>query len=135
MGHPLTDDMLDDGTPIVKVKDYKKAFDQVLHPPRGISGICGLLLQRSKKPMCHFTMTADCLMSVTILRRGKKMSSLVSAMANIQAAYCWYLPIKAAKLRNALDLLKHVSLTKNVTFYSHLEGHENNTAQVNEELE
>ena len=80
-------------------------------------------------------MTADCLTSVTILKKGKKMSSLVSAMTNVQAAYCGYLPIKAAKLRDALDLLKHVSLTKNVTFYLLLEGHEDNTAQVDEELE
>ena len=46
--HPLRDDMLNDGTPIVKVKDYKKAFDQVLRPPSGISGIRGLLLSEAK---------------------------------------------------------------------------------------
>ena len=63
------------------------------------------------------------------------MSSLVSAMANVQAAYCGYLAIKAAKLRDVLNLLKHVSLTENVTFYSHLDDHEDNTAQVDEELE
>ena len=85
--------------------------------------------------MCRYAVTADCLTSVTILKRGKRMSSLVSAMANVQAAYSGYLPIKAAKLRNVLDLLKHVTLTENVTFYSHLEGHEDNTAQVDEELE
>ena len=133
--HPLTDDMLDDGTPIVKVKDYNKTFDQVLRPPSGISGIGGLLLQQGKEPMCRYVMTADCLTSVTILKRGKKMSSLVSAMANFLAAYRWYLPVKAAKLRDVLDLLKHVSLTENITFYSHLESHEDNTAQVDEELE
>ena len=83
MEHPLTDDMLDDGTPIMKVKDYKKAFDQVLRPPSGIFGIRGLLLQRGKEPMCRYAMTADCLTSVTILKRGKKMSSLVSAMTNV----------------------------------------------------
>ena len=44
----LTDHMLDDGTIIVKVKDYKKAFDQVLRPPNGISGIRGLLLHEAK---------------------------------------------------------------------------------------
>ena len=133
--HPLTDDMLDDSTPIVKVKDYKKAFDQVLRLPSGISGIRGLLFQRGKEPTCRYAMTTDCLTSVTILKRGKKMSSLVSAKANVQAAYCRYLPIKASMLRDVLDLLKHVSLTENVTFYSHLEGHEDNTAQVDEELE
>ena len=63
------------------------------------------------------------------------MSSLVSAMANIQPAYCGYVPIKAAKLRDVLDLLKLVSLTENVTFYLHLEGHEDNTAQIDEKLE
>ena len=83
--------------------------------------------------MCRYELTADCLTSVTILKKGKKMSSLVSAMANVQAAYCRYMPIKAVKLRDVLDLLKHVSLTENLTF--HLEGHENNTVQVDEELE
>ena len=34
------------------------------------------------------------------------MSSLVSAMANVQAAYSGYLPIKAAKLRDVLDLFE-----------------------------
>ena len=123
---PLTDGMLDDGIPIVKVKDYKKAFDQVLGPPSGISGIRGLLLQQGKEPMCRYQMTADCLTSITILKRGKKMSNLVSAMADVQPAYCRYLPIKAAKLSDVLNLLKHVSLTENVTFYSHLEGYEDN---------
>ena len=85
--------------------------------------------------MCRYAMTADCLTSVTILKRVKKTSSLVSAMTNVQAAYCRYLPIKAAKLRDVLDLLKHVSLTEKVTFYSHLEGHEDNAAQVDEEFE
>ena len=133
--HPLTDGMLDDGTPIVKIIDYKKAFDQVLHPPSGISSICRLLLQQGKKPMCRYAMTADCLTSVTILKRVKKMSSLFSATANVQVAYCQYLLVRAAKLTDVLDLLKHVSLTENVTFYLHLEGHEDNTAQVDEELE
>ena len=80
-------------------------------------------------------MTADCLTSVTILKKGEKMSSLVSAMANVQAVYCGYLPIKATKPRDVLDLLKHVSLTENVTFYSQLDDHEDNTTQVDEELE
>ena len=75
--------MLDDGTPIVKIRDYKKAFDQVLRPPSGISGIRWRLLERGKEPMCRYPMTADCLTSVTILKRGKKMSSLVSAMADV----------------------------------------------------
>ena len=127
--------MFGDGTPIVKVNDYKKAFDQVLRPPSGISGIRGLLLRRDKEPRCLYAMTVDCLTSITILKRGKKISSLVSAMTNVQAAYCRYLPIKAAKLKDVLDLLKHVSFSENVTFYSHLEGHEDNTAQVDEELE
>ena len=127
--------MSDDGTPIVKVKDYKKAFNQALRPPSEIPGIRGLLLQRGKELICRYAMTADWLTAITILKRGKRMSSLVSAMANVQAAYCRYLPIKAAKVRDVLDFLKHVSLTENAIFYSHLEGHEDHTAQVDEELE
>ena len=35
--HPLTDDITHDGTPVVKVKDFKKGLDPFLRPSSGIA--------------------------------------------------------------------------------------------------
>ena len=55
--HPLTDDLSNDGIPVIKVKDCKKKFDLFLRPPKGIATIRGLLFQRGQQPMCRFSMT------------------------------------------------------------------------------
>ena len=35
--HPVTDDMKDDGTPVIKVYDYKAAFDPSVKTPDGVN--------------------------------------------------------------------------------------------------
>ena len=49
--HPLTDDLQDDGTPVVRVFDYKVAFDPLLRAPKGISAIRGLKFMRGAAPV------------------------------------------------------------------------------------
>ena len=58
--HPLTDDLQDDGTPVVRVFDYKVAFDPLLRAPKGISAIRGLKFMRGAAPVCRYSMTGDC---------------------------------------------------------------------------
>ena len=48
--HPLTDDLTDDGTPVVHVMDYKRAFDQVIKAPLSISLSRGILCKRQRPP-------------------------------------------------------------------------------------
>ena len=56
--HLLTDDMTHDGTPVVKVKDFKKGFDPFLWPASGIATMRGLLFRRGQNPRCY-SMTGD----------------------------------------------------------------------------
>ena len=75
MEHPLTDNLSDDGVPVIKAKDYKKRFDLFLRPPKSIATIRGLLFQRGQQPMCRFSMTGDCLTEMSILKRGKNLEN------------------------------------------------------------
>ena len=69
--HPLTDNVTPDGTSVVKVKDFKAGFDQLLRPPSGIATMRGLLFKRGQNPRCRCSMTGDCGTEVRILKRGK----------------------------------------------------------------
>ena len=57
--HPLTDDMTNDGTFVVKVKDFKKGFDPFLRPSCGIATMRDLLVRRDQNPRCRYSMTGD----------------------------------------------------------------------------
>ena len=41
--HHLTENLVGDGTPLVKVGNYEHAYEQYLRPPNGIAVIRGLL--------------------------------------------------------------------------------------------
>ena len=58
--HPLTDDLTDDGTPVVHVMDYKRAFDQVIKAPPSMSLSRGILGKRAEAPISRQTMTGLC---------------------------------------------------------------------------
>ena len=75
MEHPLTDDLSNDGIPVIKVKDYKKIFHLFLRPPKGIATIRGLLFQRGQQPMCRFSITGDCLTEMCIVKREKNLEN------------------------------------------------------------
>lgn len=99
--HPLTDDLQDDGTPVVTVFDYKLAFNPLLRPPKGISTLRGLKFKRGSAPFCRYSMTGGCDTEVVFLKRGQKLKSLLNALNPLllRRAYQSYLPIKAAKLQ------------------------------------
>ena len=46
----LTDNMMKDGTPVVKVLDFKKAFDPLLKPITGISEFRGAKFEGARNP-------------------------------------------------------------------------------------
>ena len=133
--NPLTDDMLPDGTAVFKVKYYKAAYESFLRAPNGISAIRGLLFRRGATPLSRTSMTGDCLTPFTLLKRGKKVSSIVALTQHAQIPYAYldFLPIKAAKLKDVKDLLRHVTLSSDVVFYSNLRSREDNE-EVNKEV-
>ena len=91
--HRLTDNLDGDGTPLVKVRDYKKACDRLLRPPSGIAAIRGLLCQRGAEPKVRFSMTGGYQTPMHVLKRGQKVASLIAATSRVQAAHCRFLPI------------------------------------------
>ena len=122
---PLTDDMEPDGTPVVRVHDYKTAYNPLIKAPTGISTIRGLLFKRGQIPLSRLSMTGDCRENVNILKRGVKLASLKVARREVQHAYRDFLPIKSAKLHDVQALLKHIHIPDSVTFYQHLTAIEN----------
>ena len=129
--------MLPDGNAVIKIKDYKAAYEPFLRAPIGISAIRGLLFKRGANPLSCTSMTGDCLTPVSFLKRGKKINSVITMtqLAQIPYAYVDFLPIKAAKLKDVEDLLKHVTLSPDVTFYRKLRSSEDDGESDKEDLE
>ena len=69
--HPLTDNIRDDGTPVVQVHDYKRAFDSLLLAPKGISTIRGLNFVQATTPQCRYSVTGACDTDVTFLKEDQ----------------------------------------------------------------
>ena len=114
--HPLTDDLKHDGTPVVKVKDYKRGLDAFLRPPSGIAAIRGLLFRRGQNPRCRYSMTGDCSTEICLLKRGKKLRELLGAFSKLLPAHLTFLGIKKAKFDDVVALLGHVTIPNEVTF-------------------
>ena len=104
--HPLTDNMERDGTPVVDVKDYKRALGPLLKAPKGIATVRGLLFRRGHIPTCRYTMTGESVIEMPVLKRGKNLSSLIAALrpALLHSAYITYLPISKEKANDVKEL-------------------------------
>ena len=63
----LVTDMLPDDNALIKIKDYKAAYEPFLQAPSGISAIRGLLFKRGANPLSRTSMTGDCLTPVSLL--------------------------------------------------------------------
>ena len=133
--HPVTDDMIDNGTPVVKAKNYKGTF--YLRAPNAISAIRGILFKLGKGPLCRYSMTEECHIPLICLKCGSKMRSLISKSrsTNLYNAYSTFLPIKEAKLKDVCDLLQHVTVPAEMTFYANLRAIDNAGQDHDKELE
>ena len=129
--------MLPDGNAVIKVKDYKAAHEPFLRAPSGISAIQGLLFKRGANPLSRKSMTGDCLTPVSLLKRGKKINFVITMtqLSQIPDVYVDFLPIKAAKLKDVEDLLKHVTLSPDVAFYRKQSSSEDNGESDEKDLE
>ena len=98
--YPLTNDLKNDSTPVVKVKNYKAILDPYLRPPTNIASIRGLLFKRSTQPSSRFSMTGECSTPIATLKQGKKVKSIIDLLnpSMLLNAYLTFLPIKKTKL-------------------------------------
>ena len=135
--HPLTNDLKNDSTPVVKVKNYKAILDPYLRPPTNIASIRGLAFKRSTQPSSRFSMTGECSTPIATLKRGKKVKSIIDLLnsSTLPDAYLTFLPIKKAKLLDVKHLLQYVFLPDHVTFYAALKDAESAQHSDEEEIE
>jgi len=114
-----------EGTPIVRVHDYKTAYNLLIKAPTGISTIRGLLFKRDQIPLSRLSMTGDCWENVNILKRVIEQAPLNVARREVLHSYRDFLPIKSANLHDVQVLLNHIHIPDSVTFYQHLTAIEN----------
>ena len=119
---PLTDDMKSDDTPVVTVKDYKTAYESVVRPVTGISEFRGVKFCSGKAAMSRIAMTASCETPMPLLKRGRNLSSLTDRRG-IRRVYRagTFLPIKEPKYNDVIQLLQHIHVADEVTFYANLQ--------------
>ena len=133
--HPLTDNMQDDGTPVVPVRHFKAALDPCIRPVARISQQRGLLFKRGFNPQSRSTMTGDCISQVQVLKRGVSRISVRSALSEAKPAYAEFLPVKMAKANDVQTLLGYVYLEPEVTFYQSVKGAQNAVSDEPDEVE
>ena len=118
--HPFTDILEIDNRPVVRVKDFKSSLDKVIKAPEGISSLRGILFERMKSPVGRSSMTGPLTTTLSILKRGKSLNTLRSAIEDCPLAYNGFLAIKKAKFNDIMSLLSYVHLSESVTFYTSL---------------
>ena len=69
--HPFTRALKNDSTPIVKVKNYKAAFDPYLTSSNNIASISSLLLRRGFL-RSRFSMSGKCSTPIATFKEGEK---------------------------------------------------------------
>ena len=69
--HPLADDLKNDLTPVIKVKNFKDLLSPFLRAPGGISTKIGLKFSRGGQPECRYSMTGESQTPISVLKRDK----------------------------------------------------------------
>lgn len=123
--HPLTDNMEPDGTPIVKVKHFKKALDPILADSVvGISKLRGLVF--SKESVCAKMSLLDSEYSIPIelLNRRSKDVDVQNVFSVVPSAHTSFLKVAQPKVNDVKYLLSFYDLPQNCTCYRFIEGEE-----------
>ena len=133
--HPLTNDLKNNSTLAMKIKNYKAILDPYLQPPINIASIRGLSSKRSTQPSSRSSITGKCSTPMATLKQGKKVKLIIDLLnpSMLPDAYLTFLPIKKAKLLDVKHLLQYVFLPDYVTFYAALKDVE--SAQHSDEEE
>lgn len=119
--HPVTDDMCEDGTDIVMVKDFKTSIGAIIRStiPQ-ISTIRGAHFSRGNTLETRESMTTGVMHICPVFKRGVSRRSLLEAVEKATNMDHLFKPIKADKLRDVRTLLERVTLAAGVTFYENL---------------
>lgn len=130
VAHALTDDLHNDNTPVVQVRDFKTALSTAIAATvKNSQAFRGVSFTRNGS-VARLTMNGNCDTPVTLLKRGGKWRTICLAVQHAHFAYVGFLPIKTAKYRDVQYLLGRVTIPETSTFYQSLTHSE--TAEENE---
>ena len=132
--HPLTDDLVDDGTPIADVFDYKSAVESILGPPAGIMSRKSFRFDDQGSITSRISTSGPHNLNFQILKPWASTNLLKQNIRLVNRAYNAYIPLTKAKFDNIQDLLKNVFIPPEKVFYDHLERSTQNRA-ADDELE
>lgn len=92
--HPLTDNLVDDGSDVIAVKDYKHSLSTVLAASVAqLANFRGVLFQRTGVT-ARLTMTGTWDLQVSLLRKGCSWASVARAVKSAGNAYADFVPVK-----------------------------------------
>lgn len=131
--HPLTDNMQPDGTPIVKVKDFKTPLDKIIQAPKGIAKVRGVTAKRGQALLIRNSMTGQATEKMPIFKRGIRLATVLATLQALPAAHTDFLPIKRPKYNDVQSLLAHVTLPPETAFYTFLKPVDSGRMEENED--
>lgn len=119
--HALTDDLQNDGTQVVHVRDIKSAITPLLSSTasKGSTTVRGVQFTKTGT-LVRRTMTGEYAEEMSMLKRGCRWDAVQAALDGAISAYTGFVPIKSEKYYDVQFLLRRVSLPPEATFYSSL---------------
>jgi hypothetical protein len=118
--HPVTDNMQDDGTPVVDAYKFRDALDPLIRPIPNLARLGGAIFGRGTLPKVRETMSTMVTYTTAILKKGQKSNVLQHVMENLNKRNAAFRPIKREELQDVRHLLQHIVIPETVTFYDAL---------------
>jgi hypothetical protein len=115
---PFNSSLSDDGTRVVRVKNYKQLFDSMLNVKVRVSTVRSFMFHANRSPQFRTTMNGD-FEDFSLLKRGVSRRFLPRFTALYEDRGT--LPIKPEKLKDVRSLLEYIDEENRVCpFYSSL---------------
>jgi hypothetical protein len=126
VNHSLTDNLISDGSPIVKVLDFKSLMENHLKQSlEHLTQVRRIKFSRSEiKISLDLRIEPD--IELKLLKTDENSLDINNFFNDIKLAYSDFLPIRKEKLDNIKKLLTYVSIPQEITFYDSLKSIENN---------
>ncbi|CAG7730209.1 unnamed protein product, partial [Allacma fusca] len=114
VNHPLTNNLCDDGTPFVIVKDYKLALGELFRPAEvgglDLNSVRELRFLNNCSPIANFSDRFNRpFREIKFFSDNVLPPDLLSRFVDAAPVYDEYLPINLAKLTNMKTLLEHIA--------------------------
>jgi len=119
---PFTDDMRNDETPTVRVKNFKNALNPHLRNRLSINTIKKITFTPDLHPQIATEYGEPCNQDLRLFIDTVSVNDILNSIDNAEFAYDegTFLPVPQAAATSCHDILRHVIVPNNVTFFNNL---------------